>query len=77
MKTNTERAQDVLPLVEALAERWGSDCLEQCIRDLVTNLGHLHDRLHPQEREEGEPGFDDLLHQARGMLQIERDEDEP
>jgi hypothetical protein len=54
--TNEDRALMVRDLVEAFMDSYGCDNMEQAIGDLIADLGHLFDRLDPDERE----SLDDL-----------------
>lgn len=47
--SNDWRADQVRPFVEAIAAKWNSDNLAQCIADLIADLCHMADRLSPEE----------------------------
>ncbi len=57
---NADRALFVRPLVEMFAAEYNSSHLEEAIRDIIADLGHLYDRLGDDEQEfddDNEPNY--------------------
>jgi len=57
---NEDRALFVRPLVEMFAAEYNSSHLEEAIRDIIADLGHLYDRLGDDEQEfddDNEPNY--------------------
>lgn len=73
--TNDDRARWAAALVQLFASHVGSDCLGQAARDLVTNIGHLADRLPPEEVEDFANGWtgEEYLNAGLAMYCEERD----